>query len=92
MKKYILAFPGLVLCGFIWLLPVENTHYGFESPGMSTDSIIVIVLLCIIAIGYASITLLFRHNNKYDFAFQYATFLLAIAKLVQIIILFLSYY
>jgi hypothetical protein len=58
MKKYILAVPGLVLCGFIWLLPVENTHYGFENPGMSTDSIIVIVLLCVLAIVYSSITLL----------------------------------
>jgi len=92
MKKLILAVPGLLLCGLIWLLPVENTHYGFKNPGMRIDSITIIVVLCVLAIGYALTTLFFRHNNKHDFAFPYVALFLVIAKLIQIIILFLSYY
>ena len=92
MKQFFLATPGLLLCGIIWLLQIEKTHYGFENPGMNTDSITLIVLLCALAIGYSLIMLFFRHNSIRDFAFQYVTLLYAVTKLIRIIILFLSYY
>lgn len=91
MKKYILAMPGLLLCAQIWLLPIENKHYGFDKPGVSTDSITIIVFLSILAIGYALTVLFLRHRNKHDFLFQYITLFLAFYKMIQIVFLVLSY-
>jgi hypothetical protein len=91
MKKLMLALPGWLLCGLICLIQVENIHYGFENPGMS-DKIVIIVLFCILAIGYALIALLLSRKEKLDFVFQYVTVFFVIVKLIKIISLFSSYY
>lgn len=92
MKKLILAIPGWLLCGLIWSLPIENTHYRFENPGMNTNSITIIAFLSVIAIGYALIALFFKHKNKNDFVLQYLTLFLVVIRLIQIIFVFLLYY
>jgi hypothetical protein len=91
MKKLIIAMPGWLLCGLIYLLQVENKHFGFENPGIS-DSVGMIVLLSILTLGYASIALFLNHKDKLDLLLQYITLFLVIKRLIQIIFLFSKYY
>jgi hypothetical protein len=92
LKKIIIALPGWLLCGFIMILQIENKHYGFEKPGLDHDSILMIVIFSVFAIGYALIALFLSHKGKLDFALQYITLTLVIYKLIQIVFLFSSYY
>ena len=92
MKIKLLAIPGLFACGFIWLLPIENKHYGFTNPGVNPDMVIIAMILSLLTIIYAMLVFMLNYKVKYELLIIFIIILLAISKLVHIIIVLLSYY
>jgi hypothetical protein len=97
MRTLIIGIPGLLLCGFIWLLPVEKPpngieHLGYQYPGINTQIAYLSAIVSAVVIVYALIALVVKHNSKLDFVFQYAALFLAVIKLYKTIELFSGYY
>jgi uncharacterized transporter YbjL len=80
------VIASLFLCIMAYVLNIENMHYGYDSPGISSDSTLIIFLFSIGAV-FASITAIaLRHKEKKNLLIPCIVVICVLARIFQIFI------